>query len=170
MVEQITFQTVFQFLQTAGILVGVYYYITTLRNAQKNRKSEVLWSFLALRRQQDSMLKYAWSMELDWEDYEDFQRKYGRKNNPEDWSRLWSYLVQFDDIGLMVKRGVIDISDYYELASSSIPSLWIKFKPIILEERRRGDPKTMEWLEYLVKEMRKESIRIGDDQLRELEL
>ena len=30
MVEQVAFQTVFQFLQTVGILVGVFYYIMTL--------------------------------------------------------------------------------------------------------------------------------------------
>jgi hypothetical protein len=31
MVEQVTFQTIFQFLQTVGILVGVFYYIMTIR-------------------------------------------------------------------------------------------------------------------------------------------
>jgi hypothetical protein len=34
MVEQITFQTIFQFLQTAGILIGIGYHVTTLRNAR----------------------------------------------------------------------------------------------------------------------------------------
>ena len=68
----------------------------------------------------------------------------------------------------MVGRGVIDIADYYELASRSIPDLWRKFKPIIEEMRRRGDPKTMDWLQYLVEEMHRESKRRGDDLLPEL--
>ena len=111
------------------------------------------------------MLKYAYVMSLEWEDYDDFQSKYGRKANPKAWATYISYLVQFDDIGLMVGRGVIDIADYYELASRSIPNLWMKYKPIIEEVRRRGDPKHMDWLEYLVDEMRNESRRRGDSLL-----
>ena len=38
MVEQITFQTLFQFLQTVGILVGVFYYIMTIRANQRNQE------------------------------------------------------------------------------------------------------------------------------------
>ena len=38
MVEPVTFQTIFQFLQTVGILVGVYYYITTIRVNQRNQE------------------------------------------------------------------------------------------------------------------------------------
>lgn len=38
MVEQVTFQTLFQFLQTVGFLVGVFYYITTIRTNQRNQE------------------------------------------------------------------------------------------------------------------------------------
>jgi hypothetical protein len=38
MVEQFTFQTVFQFLQTIGILVGVSYYVVSLRNQDRARQ------------------------------------------------------------------------------------------------------------------------------------
>jgi hypothetical protein len=41
MVEQVAFQTVFQFLQTVGILVGVFYYIMTLRNTRKNQQLQL---------------------------------------------------------------------------------------------------------------------------------
>jgi hypothetical protein len=41
MVEQITFQTIFQFLQTVGILVGVFYYIMTLRNSQRTQQQQL---------------------------------------------------------------------------------------------------------------------------------
>jgi hypothetical protein len=165
---EITYQMVLSTLQTIALIVGIIYYITIMRNTQKARRSEILWNFLQLRRQEDIMLKYAWVMSLEWEDYDDYESKYGREANPEAWAKLWSYLVQFDDIGLMVGRGVIDIADYYELASSSIPILWMKYKPIIEEIRRRGDPKTMDWLQYLVEEMHKESKRRGDNLLPEL--
>jgi hypothetical protein len=43
MVEQVTFQTIFQFLQTVGILTAVYYYIMTLRNAERARQREMIF-------------------------------------------------------------------------------------------------------------------------------
>ena len=108
---EITLPVILQFLQTAGILVGMVYYITIIRNAQKARRAENLQWFLEDRSDEEGMLRYAFVQSLEWEDYDDFQKKYGRKQNPEAWAKLWSYLVKFDDIGLMVNRGVIDIKD-----------------------------------------------------------
>ena len=159
---EITYQMVLSTLQTAGLLVGIIYYFTIMRNSQRAKKSEVLWSFLQIRREEKIILKFAFAMGLEWKDYDDFQNKYGRKANPETWAKLWSYLVMFDDIGLMVNRGVIDIKDYYELAGSSIPTLWKKYQPLIKEMRLHGDPKVMDWLEYLVKELNKEANRRGE--------
>jgi hypothetical protein len=96
------------------------------------------------------------------------QNKYGRKANPEAWAKIWSLLVEYDDIGLMLKRGVFDIEDLYELSGQSIPSVWEKIQPIIDEQRKRGDLKSMDWFQYLVEEMRKESKRRGDNLLNDL--
>ena len=41
MAEQITFQIIFQFLQTVGILIGVFYYIMTIRTNQRNQKMQL---------------------------------------------------------------------------------------------------------------------------------
>jgi hypothetical protein len=41
MVEQMAFQTVFQFLQTMGILVGVFYYVMTIRANQRNQQLQL---------------------------------------------------------------------------------------------------------------------------------
>ena len=38
MVDQLTFQTIFQFLQTLSIMVGITYYLMILRNQQKSQK------------------------------------------------------------------------------------------------------------------------------------
>ena len=158
----VSYQMVLSTLQTVGLLVGIVYYLTIMRNSLEARKSEVLWSLLQIRREEESMHKFSIAMSLEWNDYEDFLDKYGRESNPETWAKIWSYLVMFDDIGLMVNRGVIDIKDYYELASGSIPTLWNKYEPIILEIRKRGDPKTMDWLEYLIDELHKEAKRRGE--------
>jgi len=40
-IEQLTFQTVFQFPKTVGILVSVFYYITTIRANQRNQQLQL---------------------------------------------------------------------------------------------------------------------------------
>ena len=155
-------------LQTVGLLVGIFYYITIMRNSQKARRYQTLQSFLEEQSKTEDMLKFVWAMNLEWDNYDDYLSKYGRKANPEAWARLWSYLIKFDDVGLMLRRGLIEIEDLYELSGRSIPSVWKKYRPIIEESRKRGDPTSMGWLEYLVEEMHKESKRRGDNFLADL--
>ncbi len=52
MAEQVTFQILFQFLQTVGILVGVYYYIMTIRTNQKNQEISLKNQELTLQSQE----------------------------------------------------------------------------------------------------------------------
>ena len=165
---EITLPIVLQILQTSGILVGIIYYITIMRNAQKTKRYENLKWFLEQRSNTEDLLKYAWVQNLEWEDYEDHLSKYGRKANPEAWARLWSYLIMFDDVGLMVRRGLMDIEDFYDISQRSIPSVWKKYRPIIEENRKRGDPTSMVDFEYLIEEMHSVSRRRGDNLLNDL--
>ena len=52
MVEQVTFQILFQFLQTVGILVGVFYYIMTIRTNQRNQEISLKNQELTLQSQE----------------------------------------------------------------------------------------------------------------------
>ena len=165
---EITLPIVLQILQTSGILVGIIYYITIMRNAQKTKRYENLKWVLEQRSNTEDLLKYAWVQNLEWEDYEDHLSKYGRKANPEAWARLWSYLIMFDDVGLMVRRGLMDIEDFYDISQRSIPSVWKKYQPIIEENRKRGDPTSMVDFEYLIEEMHSVSRRRGDNLLNDL--
>ena len=163
-----TYQMVLSTLQTIALIVGIVYYITIMRNAQKAKRYDNLKWFLDLRSDEEDLLKYAWVQSLEWEDYEDHLMKYGRDTNPEAWARLWSYLVMFDDLGLMVRRGLMDIEDFYDLSQRSIPSVWKKYRPIIEENRKRGNPTSMVEFEYLIKEMHSVSKRRGDNLLNDL--
>ena len=165
---EFTLQIVLQIVQTIALIVGIVYYITIMRNAQKARRYENLQWFLNDRTNEDVMLQYTFVSNLEWEDYDDFERRYGIKTNPDAWARIYSYLVRFDDIGLILKKGHIDIDILYEFTGRMIQSLWKKYQPIIEERRRRVDPTHFNWFQYLVEEMNKESKRRGDKLLPEL--
>jgi hypothetical protein len=165
----IDLQTVLTYLTLISIPVGVFYHIMTLRNQQKARKSMMLVNFQRERSSVEDQLTYAYIQNMEWIDYDDYQNKYGRKTNPEAWAKIQAYLNKLEDTGLMARRGLVDIDDMYDLSLRSIPSLWKKFKPIIMEIRRRSHPQYLKELEYLVDELHKLSRKRGDGLLKDLE-
>jgi hypothetical protein len=169
MVEQVTFQTVFQFLQTVGILVGVYYYIATIRTNQRNQQ-------LQLETRQAQLFMHIYSQFIgiefrqnfndvllrEWDDYDDYNEKYGRLTNPVAQAKSSSIGLFFEGMGILLKRGLLDIDIVGELMSSPIRIYWAKIRPIILEMRARmNDEEVMEYAEYLYDEVEKRSKRKG---------
>ena len=165
----IDLQTVLTYLTLISIPEGVFYHIMTLRNQQKARKSAMLVNFQRERSSVEDQLTYAYIQNMEWIDYDDYQNKYGRKTNSEDWAKIQAYLNKFEDIGLMVRRGLVDIDDMYDLSLRSIPSLGKKFEPIVMESRRRGYTQYLKEFEYLVEGLHKVSRRRGDGLLKDLE-
>ena len=72
---EIAYQMVLQILQTVGILVGIVYYITILRNSQKARQTELLFQ----RHKVDLDYVRSWADVLlvqEWKNMEDLDEKY----------------------------------------------------------------------------------------------
>jgi hypothetical protein len=154
MVEQVTFQTIFQFLQTVGILVGVYYYIMTIRTNQRNQQIQIetrqaqlfmqmhnRWNSLELRTQFDIVVN------ANWDDYESFL-EYTQNEASRTGFRIVASFVE--GIGVLVKRGLIDASFVDDLMSGRIIEFWETLRPFTLESRKRtGDYELAEHIEYL---------------------
>ena len=72
-------------------------------------------------------------------DYEDYENKYGWRNNPDVYNsrvKIWRNMNYY---GLLVQEGIIDISTYVSMISDGSPVVWDKFKDIIMEMRRLED-------------------------------
>ena len=52
---EITYQMVLSTLQTVGLLVGIFYYVTTMRNAQKTRELTLESQELSQKAQEQSL-------------------------------------------------------------------------------------------------------------------
>jgi hypothetical protein len=152
MVEQVTFQTVFQFLQTVGILVGVYYYIATIRNTEKTqrlqletRQAQLLSSFTSMAITNDSF----WKDMMYWFDqpkmeWEEFIEKHPR--NSDSFSSLMRLFSYYEMIGLLARKEFVDVKLVHELASFQ----WDKFKPIVKGiQEAWGSPNWMSHYEWL---------------------
>jgi hypothetical protein len=167
---EITLPLVLQVLQTVGILVGIVYYLFIMRNSQRTRELALKAQELTLKAQEQALetrqaqlfmniytqvysLEF-WnhfrevSQEWDWEDYDDWYDKY--ESVPEKQNIFNAVGSYFEGMGVLVKRNFIDVTFVDDLLSGPLMSLWQKFEPVILEERRRKNAPTIwEWFGYL---------------------
>jgi hypothetical protein len=170
MVEQVTFQTLFQFLQTVGILVGVYYYISTIRVNQKNQEISLKSQETTLETRQTNILMnlhtYLTSDEYQnafatlaktWEDMEHpidpdaFIERYGPPNRlNETWIVFFKVCQFWNGVGVLVETGLADFDVVNKLWGHMVTWVWGIVRPLVIYEREFLDqPRYFEWFEYL---------------------
>ena len=162
---EITYQMVLSTLQTAGLLVGIFYYIMTLRNQRKNQDLQLetrqTQLFMQLFQHHISKERFQDSMKLsqmEWDDFDDFARKYDSAVNVENFAMRYNQWYFWEGMGLLLNKGLIDGDMIYHLLGSGFGILtdWDQFGSIIKEMRVRLDQPNMNfWFEYLVEEMKK---------------
>lgn len=159
----VDYQTISIVFTGLSISIAAFYYISTLRNAQRNQQQQLearkLEMFMRLHQSkydQKGLETIFTLMNQEWDNYEDYMRKYGGvTGHPEVAAALEAWLSYFDGIGLLVKEDMIDLDTVYDIAYSRILLLWFKFETIIKEFRKPpwGLPDYGQNLEYLANEM-----------------
>jgi hypothetical protein len=160
---EITYQMVLSTLQTLSLTVGVVYYIMTLRNTRKNqqiqletRQAQLFSTIYSLTYNIDIMKKWVDFSLWEYEDYDDFMNKYGPITNPEAFTYFMLKSMQMEGIGVMVKRGLLNIGLIADAVSGVIVDDWEKVEPIVREYRvRESFPHFQEYHEYLYNEVKK---------------
>ncbi len=169
MAEPITLQTLLTYLTLISVPVGVFYHIMTLRNTRKNQDMQLetrqAQLFMQVYQEMSSPEFYRIYNELlhmEWEDWDDYYRKYGSDNNPEAFAVRNSLHYRLNGVGLLVKADLIDVDRVYDLMRTTILWQWNKWEDIILKARELYNvPSYMEGFEFIAEEMVKESENRG---------
>ena len=141
-----------------GIIGAILYYTLTLRNATKTRQAQLFMSIYNRFHEVEFWKHLRELQEWEWDSPEEYYEKYD--SNPEMASKWNSVGSFFEGMGVMVKRNLIDVTVVDDLMSAPLMSLWQKWQPTILEQRRlRNMPTVWEWYEYLYEEVRKVAAR-----------
>lgn len=163
MVDQLALQTIGILMTGISLTIAAAYYTLTLRNTQKNQQLQ-----LETRQAQLFMQIYNRFQEVEfrnnfndvltreWEDYDDYVKKYGRFTNPTAQARSASVGLFFDGIGVLMKKGLLDVDIVGELMSSPVRLYWDKMNPIwagMMERMKRES--VMDNVEYLYNEIAK---------------
>ena len=159
---EITIPIVLQFLQTVGILVGIIYYIMTIRTNQRNQRMQLetrqaqLFIQLYNRFRDDTNNLDIESSFLDVEikSSEDFLRIW---RTDEDFGKVLSTLGGFyEGIGVMVREGYIPVRLVALQWGGTTRRFWEKMEPFMSDVREAQEfPRAWAETEYLYNELMK---------------
>ncbi len=166
-------QTLSLIVQIVGVsatataaVVGVSTYINSNRRAEdaRRKEQETRDRELETRQAQLFMQVYsrwsekdfvdAWNLVCNvdppvYKNVDEYIRKYS-KENPEYDLKVTQINAMLEGVGVLVKKGLIDISYVDDLFSGMVIRHWEAMRPFIMEWRVRvNEPQSLEWLEYL---------------------
>ena len=126
-----------------GVLAGFSYYVLTVRATRKNQEQQLETRRIQLFMQLANIfldvqkgIDYIEVLNWTWDDYTDFERKYGSDNNPRAFAMRNTIWTSFNIMGKLVTEDEIDIDLVNTIMHDSIVWQWIKWKEIIYEQRR----------------------------------
>ena len=85
-----------------GVIAGFSYYVLIVRNTNRARKTQIAMTLSTSVFAIETNRTYQELMIMQWDDYDDFQRKYDSVVDPENFSLRWNMWKQFDNLGARV--------------------------------------------------------------------
>jgi hypothetical protein len=144
-----------------GVCVAAFYYAMVLREQRRNmritletRRIGLIDSIITRTINEEGMRSYFELLRYEWKDYEDFERKYGSENNVDAAAKRYATWAIFNSVGMMLRKGMVEAEDLYDMGMMTPLFIWGKYRPIIEENRRRYTGQYyLKDLEYLAGEM-----------------
>ncbi len=168
-------QAAYYMVAATGVLVAAVYYIynmgqtkktqdLTLKAQQQQLETRQVQLYMQLYQQLNSKETVRSMVELlnmEWKDYDDFERKYGGESNPENYALRHSAWYLFDGLGYLLREKLVEPKMMYKLVGLEVPWHWKKYRDIIVETRAKVKLVNMyDDFEYLSEAMSKIQLEI----------
>jgi hypothetical protein len=149
-----------------GLTASMFYYARVLENANKTRRTQMLMELYAVYRNPEFAAAWGEIMDQEYENFDDYWQKYGFDTNREVWNRWQSVARWFNGIGVLLKKGMVDIDLVEELLGVIIFVSWSQMSPILYGFREwtkgrkhtlynREKYQSLSGFEYLYTELKK---------------
>ena len=122
-----------------GVVAGFSYYILMVRNQNRTRQAQLLMNLYESYRSIESRRQSLEIQSWEYEDFDDFFKKYGDDTNPDAWALFESKAAFFNGIGVLLKENLIDIRLLDNLLTSTVNRHWnmLNMGSILVEWRKR---------------------------------
>jgi len=150
-------------IAAASVVAGVVYYsfqlrhmVKTRQDVVKTRQADMLMRLYSTWGSEDLQKAATEVMNLEFKDYNDFSKKYGKQWETPTHIAVFKVGWFFNGIGVLLHSKLADIGLIDRLFGYMVIWLWEKMKPIVEGAREQfNQPKSLEWFEYLYNEMKK---------------
>jgi hypothetical protein len=130
-----------------SVSLAAFYYINTLRNAQRTqqmqletRQTQIFMQIFQQLNSEASMTTWAELHNLEFDDYEDFMRKYDSSINPENFGKRGHIFHGYNMIGFLLMEGLISIDLVNMLVGNMAVMQWQKWGGHHHRGQREADP------------------------------
>jgi hypothetical protein len=154
-------QTVSIVIASAGVLIGVVYYILDMKHQRQVRQTDLLvrvvpWINISSSELQQALIRI---LKTEYKDYDDFVKRYGEVHSekPEQ-AAILALVNYFEGLGILVRRKLVDIDLVYDFWGSDINLIWGKLQPIVEGEKKKWNYPMLN-CEYLYDELKKREAR-----------
>jgi hypothetical protein len=140
----------------AGVSIGLaaIYYIFTLRINQRSSRIALTNNLMQTLLSEEAQRRWIEMINMEWLDYDDFERKYGSDVNVDNAAKRMSLWTSCNVFGYLMKENIVDAETFYVAGGQTSMWIWEKFKDIIAEHRARyGGVDSFSGFEYLAEEM-----------------
>jgi hypothetical protein len=149
-------QTVSIAIASASVMAGVIYYAFQIRHLSKTRQMDLFMRLYSTFTSKDFTEAGLVVNSLEYKNYNDFVEKYGMPTGEKPvWTALNIIINYFNEVGMLLHRGFIDIESVDELFGYRVALFWEKLEPLIEGWRKQLNPRIAEWFEYLYHEVKK---------------
>jgi hypothetical protein len=178
MMIEITLPIVLQIVQTLGILVGIIYYITIMRNTQKTREltlqsqeltrkaqeqtletrqTQIFMQIFQHLNSEESLKSWAELVNQIIPDHDEFLMKYDSRVNPAHYAKRASHWYAYNTIGELLQSGLIELDLLIRLKlDTQVILMWENWEEIIRATRvKENIPDIWDGFEFLYNEMKK---------------
>ena len=152
-----TLEVIALVLTGLSITASLFYYANVLSNANKTQKQQLetrqaqlfMDMYKEFVSESESGTVYL-LMDMEYDDYEDFERKFGHDNNPEANNMITRHMMLMEGFGVLVREEYVSVRLVALLTSGTIKLGWEKMKGYIYEVRKRNNmPRWSIEYEYL---------------------
>ena len=137
-----------------GVIGGFTYYVLNLMETRRSRRITLTTTLMQHFMTKEGSREITDLISMEWSDLDDYKRKYDHRVNLENFSMRIAVWRLFDSIGLLYRKGLLDLETINSGSTGIIPSLWRKFKPVV-EMYRETDFHRSTWenWEYLAERL-----------------
>jgi hypothetical protein len=157
MVDLVVLQSLSYTAGAISVILGVIYYMINLRETTRNRRVTLTNALIQSFVSEEVSRRWLEIMQAEWEDFDDFYRKYDSTVNLDFYAKRDSFFRTFDIFGYQYMSGYLDIGTLWTVCNEAVAFTWVKYGPIIDEYKARGvyTKHEFEHFEYLAYEMYK---------------